>query len=334
MKLAAPRLALAHTPTPLSEPAGLASLLGGRPVRIFVKHDDMTGGVTAGNKIRKLEYLLAEARARRATTVITCGGLQSNHARATAVLARSLGMSAVLLLRTKDRGAALPATGNVLLDRMVGAEIRLITPEQYRDRSEQMAMVAREIEARGGVPYVIPEGGSSALGSLGYVRAMEEIARQLELGLAGGQPFDLVAHACGSGGTAAGVVVGAAETGVAGEARAFAVCDDVAYFEGVIGRLVTELEERFGLKRALRIAVDDSAKGPAYGVASDDQKQRIVEVARATGLLLDPVYTGKAFLGLLDMARRGELDGKRVLFLHTGGLPGLLADGPAFESAL
>jgi D-cysteine desulfhydrase len=331
----APRLSLAHTPTPLSEPPGLASLLGGRPVRIFVKHDDMTGGVTAGNKIRKLEYLLAEARARHATTVITCGGLQSNHARATAVLARSLGMNSVLLLRTKDApGAALPTSGNVLLDRMVGAEIRLITPDQYRDRSEQMAVVAREIEARGGVPYVIPEGGSNALGSLGYVRAMVEIARQLELGLAGGQPFDLVAHACGSGGTAAGVVVGAAETGVAAAARAFAVCDDVGYFQGVIGRLVAEMKGRFGLDRALDVVVDDSAKGPAYGVASDDQKRRIVEVARATGLLLDPVYTGKAFLGLCDMARRGELDGKRVLFLHTGGLPGLLADGAAFERSL
>jgi D-cysteine desulfhydrase len=334
VKLAPPRLALAHTPTPLSEPIGLASLLAGRPVRLFVKHDDMTGGVTAGNKIRKLEYLLADARVHRATTVITCGGLQSNHARATAILARSLGMSAVLLLRTKDPGAALPTSGNVLLDRMVGAEIRLITPEQYRDRSEQMAIVAREIEARGGVPYVIPEGGSSALGSLGYVRAMEEIGRQLELGLAGGQPFDLVAHACGSGGTAAGVVVGAAETGVARAARAFAVCDDVAYFQGVVGRLVGELRERFGLERALEVDIDDSAKGPAYGVASDDQKRRIVEVARATGLLLDPVYTGKAFLGLLDMVRRGELDGKRVLFLHTGGLPGLLADGAAFDSSL
>jgi D-cysteine desulfhydrase len=334
VKATAPRLALAHTPTPLSEPRGLASLLGGRPVRVFVKHDDMTGGVAAGNKIRKLEYLLADARARHATTVITCGGLQSNHARATAVLARSLGMNAVLLLRTKDPASALPATGNVLIDRMVGAEIRLITPEQYRDRAEQMASVAREIAARGGVPYVIPEGGSSALGSLGYVRAMEEIARQVELGLAGGQPFDLVVHACGSGGTAAGVVVGAAETGVARAARAFAVCDDVAYFQGVVSRLVGEMRERFGFERALDIVIDDSAKGPAYGVASDDQKRRIVEVARATGLLLDPVYTGKAFLGLLERIHRGELDGQRVLFLHTGGLPGLLADGPAFEEAL
>jgi D-cysteine desulfhydrase len=329
------RLRLAHTPTPLLEPRGLERWLGG--ARLFVKHDDMTGGATAGNKVRKLEYLLADAVARKATTVITCGGLQSNHARATAICARQLGLNSVLLLRTKDSDQPLSSfapVGNLLLGRLVGADIRLISPEQYRTRNEVMAEVAREVTAQGGVPYVIPEGGSNALGSLGYVRAMKEIQRQLEVGLAGGEPFDLVVHACGSGGTAAGVVVGAATYGVARAARAMAVCDNNEYFLNVVGPLVAELKTVFGFDQTLPVVIDDSAKGPAYAVASPEQQERIVAVARASGLLLDPVYTGKAFLGLLDMAARGELASKRVLFLHTGGLPGLLADGPVFASAL
>lgn len=332
------RLRLAHLPTPIEEPRGLEPLLGdrGRGTRIFVKRDDMTGGPCAGNKIRKLEYLLAAAVSAGATTVITCGGIQSNHARATCILARTLGMNAIVLLRTTDAERdvrKVAPTGNLFLDRMVGADVRLISPEQYRRRAELMAEVAEEVRAKGGTPYVIPEGGSNALGSLGYVRAMNEIARQLEVGVAGGAPFDMVVHACGSGGTAAGVVVGAKTFGVAKAARAMAVCDDVAYFTGVVSKIVGELAETYGFGDALPIDVDDRAKGPAYAVATSEQKSTIVDVARRTGLLLDPVYTGKAFVGMVEAVRAGEVGG-RVLFLHTGGLPGLLADAGAFSAEL
>lgn len=346
------RLLLAHLPTPLQSPRRLADRLG---IDLWVKRDDATGGAEAGNKIRKLEYLLADAVARGADTVITCGGLQSNHARATALCAASLGMRALLFLRTTEpldtaqapsvtmgtqaspnpgsRGA--PLEGNVLLDRLVGAEIRLITPTQYRARTALMDEAAAELAGAGRVPYVIPEGGSNGLGALGYVEAMREVRRQLDLGLAGGAPFDAIVHACGSGGTAAGVALGASKHGVAAEVRVMAVCDDTPTFEAIIARIVAEaraLDVELG--PPARMIVDDRAKGPAYAVSTELQRRRIIEAARLSGLVFDPVYTGKALSGLWDLCESGELRGKRVLFLHTGGLPGLLAQGQAFASEL
>lgn len=326
------RLGLAHLPTPLQHPRRLAEALG---IELHVKRDDMTGGAEAGNKIRKLEFLIAAALAEGADTLITCGGIQSNHARATALLGASLGLRSVLALRTPDPAAGAPLAGNVLLDQLAGAEIRLITPEQYRDRAEILAAIADEVRAAGGRPYVIPEGGSNGLGALGYVRAMEEVRRQLDLGLAGGRPFDVIVHACGSGGTAAGLALGAARYGVAREVRAMAVCDDAATFERIIGRIIEEARALIpSLGAPAALVVDERARGPAYAVTSPEQRRRIVQAARVGGLVLDPVYTGKAFAGLWDMAERGELSGQRVLFLHTGGLPGLLAQAEAFEDVL
>ncbi len=331
------RLRLAHLPTPLVKPRALLEALGlgGRGIDLWVKRDDVTGGPEAGNKIRKLEYLLAAATRESATVLVTCGGIQSNHARATAIVGAQLGLRSVLLLRTTEIGAPLPITGNVLLDRLVGAEIRLITPAQYRTRSELMAEVAAELAKKGERPYVIPEGGSNALGSLGYVEAMAEIRAQLDAGLGGSKPFDVIVHACGSGGTAAGVALGASRSGVAPEVWPMAVCDDVAYFRGVVDRIVAEARAlEPSLEAPAIVAIDDREKGPGYAVANDDQKQLVLSVARASGLLLDPVYTGKAFAGLVRAAREGKLDGKRVLFLHTGGLPGLLAQGSDLSAVL
>ena len=193
-----------------------------------------------------------------------------------------------------------------------------------------MADVARELAGRGERPYVIPEGGSNGLGSLGYVDAMAEIRAQLDAGLAGGpQPFDAVVHACGSGGTAAGTTLGARKHGVAAVTHAMAVCDDRAYFEAVVARIIAETTALDPtLYAGARPTVHDAWKGPAYGLASAAQTAFIVEVARKTGLLLDPVYTGKALFGLLHLDPKP----KRVLFLHTGGLPGLLAQSEAFSS--
>ena len=329
------RLALAHLPTPLQRPRRLAEAMGDH---LWIKRDNATRGAHSGNKIRKRELLLADAIDQGADTVITCGGIQSNHARATALCAAALGLRAVLFLRVTtgnlDRASA-PLEGNVLLDELAGAELRLITPEQYRERAGVMAEAAAELTGRGHKPYVIPEGGSNGLGALGYVEAMAEVRRQLDLGLAGGKPFDLVVHACGSGGTAAGVVLGAGRHEVAGEVRAMAVCDDAAYFEHTIARIVAEarlLDPSVG--GGARRVVDDTCKGPAYAVATPEQRRRIVDVARLSGLVLDPVYTGKAFAGLWDGLESGAIRAKRILFLHTGGLPGLLAQGEAFRSEL
>lgn len=322
------KLDLAHLPTPLFRSDALDALVG---ARVWVKRDDMTGGAESGNKIRKLEYLLAAALEQGADTVITCGGFQSNHARATALLARRLGLRPVLLLRTLSSPPPTPDTGNALIDALAGAEIRAISPEQYRRRDALMAEVATELAAKGARPYVIPEGGSSGLGSLGYVDAMREVGEQLARGEQGApRRFDAVVHACGSGGTAAGVALGAALYGIAPAVLAMAVCDDVAYFERVIARLIAEARPLLDAPPAdapLRIV--DAYKGPGYAVATTEQLRFIGAVARACGLVLDPVYTGKALYGLAQLPDKP----KTALFLHTGGLPGLFAQGGALLAA-
>ncbi len=328
-----PRLSLAHLPTPLVRPRHLADRLG---IDLWVKRDDATGGAEAGNKVRKLEYLLADAITQGADTVITCGGIQSNHARATALCAASLGLRAMLFLRTTEANldaSLAPLEGNVLLDRMAGASIRLVTPAQYAARNALMDEAANELRQRGHVPYVVPYGGSNGLGALGYVEAMREVRRQLDLKLSGGDPFDVIVHACGSGGTAAGVALGASRYGVAGEVRAMAVDHDAPTFHAIIDRIVAEaraLDPDLG--PPAKLIVDDRAKGPAYAVSTELQRRRIIDAARCSGLIFDPVYTGKAMSGLWDLCDSGELRGKRVLFLHTGGLPGLLAAGTTFTS--
>src|SRR5579862_632392 len=207
---ALPRIALVHAPTPIQKRRRLDAILG---VDLWIKRDDATGGAEAGNKIRKLEWLLGDALSRRADTIVTCGGLQSNHARATALICASLGMACVLFLRVPDPSrTALAREGNVLLDRLAGAEIRLISHDEYARRSAVMESVAIELRDRQKRPYVVPEGGSNGLGALGYVECMRETAAQMDRGLAGGNaPFDVVVHACGSGGTAAGVALGASK---------------------------------------------------------------------------------------------------------------------------
>lgn len=355
------RLFLVHAPTPIERRPALDEIVG---AKVWIKRDDATGGAEAGNKIRKLEFLLADALDRGAEVVITCGGLQSNHARATALVCARLGLRAVLYLRVPDPARAareLELSGNVLLDRLAGAEVCFVSPAEYRERGAIMEHARRELEAEGAPAYVVPEGGSNGLGSLGYVEAMREVRRQLDLGLCeglrpepGGARFDVVAHACGSGGTAAGVALGAAQAGVAREAWAFAVCDDRAYFETAISRVAAEargydpslpplalLDPSAGARvaaapdGAAALVVDDRAKGPAYAVMDLEQKRFLARVARRTGLVLDPVYTGKALWGLARAVERGDVSADAdVLFVHTGGLPGLLAQGEELREAL
>lgn len=348
-----PRLHLVHGPTPIIHRDALDAIVG---ANVWVKRDDMTGGPEAGNKLRKLEFLLADARARGANVVITCGGLQSNHARATAIACAALGLECVIFLRVPDPDRARrerPASvGNVLLDRLVGAEIRYISPDEYRHRTAVMEEARHELDGAGKLAYIVPEGGSNGCGALGYVEAMRETRAQIDLGLAPTDGFDLVAVACGSGGTAAGVGLGARHHGVADETWAFAVCDDRATFTKIIARIAIETRgidpslpqpaflEPSGRAAAApddgaRIIVDDRAKGPAYAEMDPDQKAFLVEVARKTGLIVDPVYTGKALFGLAKAIERGEIDrDARVLFIHTGGLPGLLAQGDALDGLL
>jgi D-cysteine desulfhydrase len=323
------KLALAHVPTPLWHSPSLDALIG---TEVWVKRDDMSAGAESGNKVRKLEYLLSAAVDEGADTVITCGAAQSNHARATALLGARLGFKSLLFLRTPNPESPPPPTGNLLLDRMAGAEIRFITPADYARRTDLMETARGELLRQGRIGYVVPEGGSNGLGALGYVDAMREVRDYLDAGYAGGPiSFDAVVHACGSGGTAAGVVLGAARWNIGARVIAVAVCDDRAYFEETIGRIVAEARALDpSLSGEAELIVEDRFKGPGYGVATDEQLRLIVDVATRCGLVFDPVYTGKALFALARM----EPKPRRALFIHTGGLPGLLAQPEALARVL
>ncbi len=298
-----PRIDLARLPTPLVRLERLSASLG---VELWCKRDDLTGLGLSGNKVRKLEYLLGAAG--DADTVITTGGIQSNHARATAVAARRLGLHPVLLLRGAPDG---PADGNLLLDRLLGAEIHWCTPEEYRHhRNERMAELARGRRA-----LVIPEGGSNGVGALGFVQATREVAAQ-----APGR-FDAVFCAVGSGGTLAGLALGED----LGPVRGVAVCDDRAYFSSIVERIAAEAELALP-PEGERWRVVEGYQGPAYGVATPEIWETIALVARLEGLVLDPVYTGKAMHALVSEVRAGRLGG-RLLFWHTGGAFGLFGRG-------
>jgi D-cysteine desulfhydrase len=314
------RVGLARLPTPIHKLERMTELLGGP--EIFIKRDDLTGIGLSGNKIRKLEYLLAAAGEQGADTLITCGGIQSNHARATAVAAAQNGMNTVLVLRGES---ATPYDGNVLLDRLVDAEIRLVTPEQYAERiGEIMEEMAAELRGAGRRPYIIPEGGSNPLGVWGYIRAAGEIGDQLEtMGL---EP-DVIITAVGSGGTHAGLSIGRKLFDLSARVVGFNVCDTAEHFRTLIGRLATGTIERYGLP--VQVAADeieliDGYVGRGYALSRPEELELIRTVARMEGLFLDPVYTGKAFFGLADQIRQGRF-GKdhRILFVHTGGIYGL-----------
>jgi len=318
------KLSLSHAPTPLVRIPALDALVG---CELWIKRDDMTAGPEAGNKIRKLEYLLADALEQRADVVITCGGVQSNHARATAILARRLGLLPLLALRTSDgRAPARPWHGNLLLDALVGADLRFITPAQYQQRESYLRSLASEVEQRGERPYTIPEGGSNALGALGYVDAMAEVRAQLTA--AGVERLDAIVHACGSGGTAAGIAIGTKLHDVADEVIAIAVCDDRSYFERRIHAIIDDTRTLVSSPlETAPLRVLDAFKGPAYAVPTDEQLAFIGAVARVSGLILDPVYTGKALFSLAHLQPKPA----RALFVHTAACRGYSPKLTAFR---
>ena len=303
------RLRLARLPTPI-EP--LARLRPGSTV--LVKRDDLTGTALTGNKVRKLEYLLAEAQAHGARRVVTCGGIQSNHCRATAIAAAQLGLGCHLLLRCDAPPSPdEPATGNLRLARIVGATVRFITHDEYRDR---LSLMTDDAGADG---YVIPEGGSNALGAWGYIRAMDEMVDQWDA------PPSAIICATGSAGTHAGLAIGARRHGLDLPVHGVAICDDAPTFQTAVDRISAEATDRWpDLPRvpAADVRVVEGYKGRGYALSTPEEAADIESVARATGLILDPVYTGKAFRALLHEPERF---GPRPLFVHTGGIFGLLA---------
>jgi D-cysteine desulfhydrase len=325
-----PRLRLAQTPTRGHWLRyGQADRPEAQRFKIWMKRDDHTGSELMGNKVRKLEYLMADALAQDATHVITCGGEQSNHARATAFAAAQLGLKSVLILRTDDPENPPAATGNILLDRLVGAELQWISRPAWRDRNRLLAEAAERIRRGGDRPYVIPEGGSNALGSWGYIRAAHELAEDLQGIAAPDHPVTIV-YACGSGGTGAGLILGAKLLGFAARGIRVAgvnVCDDRAYFVDAIGRICADAEARWRLGADVTpddIELVDGYVGRGYARSQPEELATLRDVCRSDGVVLDPVYTGKAFHGVVrELTRDPQRFGAAVAFLHTGGMFGL-----------
>ena len=235
-----PRIKLANTPTPLEMLPRMSEQLG---VELYIKRDDLTGMELSGNKVRKLEFVLADAVAQEADTVITCGGAQSNHARATAIAAAKLGLKSCLILRTPDPFDPPPYEGNSLLDKLVGAEIVWITPEEYGKREKIFKREANSLRRIGRNPYIIPEGASNSLGAWGYIRALEEIAGELEALPGGTKKQTILINAAGSGGTTAGLILGVILLGLNAKVVSVNVCNDRDYFVRTIGRICEEAIE-------------------------------------------------------------------------------------------
>lgn len=323
--IAPSRLELARTPTPLELLPRTSREMG---VEIYVKRDDFTGMELSGNKIRKLEFIMADVLASGADTVLTCGGAQSNHARATAIAAAKLGLDCRLILRTADPAAPPALTGNILLDCMVGAQIVWITPEEYRHREDIFRREEELLHQQGRKPYSIPEGASNALGAWGYIRAMEELAQDIARLPEGLARRTTIVVATGSGGTTAGLILGTRLLDLNARIAAVNVCDDRGYFLEAIGTIcenaMTTYRLDISFDRERDIDIVDGYVGRGYALSRPEEMSLIIDIARREGLFLDPVYTGKAFYGMIQELKRDPgCFGERIIFIHTGGLFGL-----------
>jgi D-cysteine desulfhydrase family pyridoxal phosphate-dependent enzyme len=324
------RIPLGLFPTPLQELSRLRDVLGGP--RLLIKRDDLNGLGLGGNKLRKLEYAMAEARELGATVIVTIGGPQSNHVRLTAACANRLGLRSVLVLRGEE--PATP-TGNLLIDRIlepeeihfVGADGYPAKGEADRVAEEKVAEIAARLRRAGERPYVIPNGCRALHGALGYAGCVLEIVGQLhERGLAA----DTLVCAIGTSSTATGLVLGSrlyAEGEI--DVLGISVATDAGALTERIGRQLAEAAAYLDLEPESpdgALQVLDAYVGPGYGIPTEQMREAVRLVAKAEGILLDPVYTGKAMAGLMDQIRSGRIgEEKTVVFLHTGGAPGLFA---------
>lgn len=325
------RIGLGTFPTPLQELRNLTAELGGP--RLFIKRDDMTGLGLGGNKLRKLEYAFAEARTRGATVIITIGGPQSNHVRLTTAAANKLRLRTILVLRGEEPTAP---TGNLLIDRILGAsEIHFVGGSGYPSKAdvdriadERVEEIVERLRAHGETPYVIPNGCKAIHGALGYSGCVLEVLTQLHpLNLA---PSAIVT-AIGTSSTYTGLVLGS-HLYSQGKIDALGISVATAT-EDLVGRIDRQLTEAVGFLEIDRLVpsesihVIDDYVGPGYGIPTAAMRDAVFRVARSEGIVLDPVYTGKAMAGLIDLIERGHFSSEDVVvFLHTGGVPGLFAD--------
>ncbi|GAB4534471.1 MAG: D-cysteine desulfhydrase [Anaerolineales bacterium] len=311
-----PRLCFAHLPTPVDALPRLSAALNGP--RLLVKRDDQTGLAFGGNKTRKLEYLLAEAQANGARTLITGGAAQSNHCRQTAAAAARFGLRCILVLAGEPPART---SANLLLDGLFGAQIVWCAPEA---RDETMQRVFEQSWEAGERPFLIPYGGSSPIGAAAYAYAVRELLSQ-------GVQADWIVAASSSGGTQAGLVAGAYLFGFAGRVLGISIDKpEVELSTGIVAGLAAQVCERLGNPHLFlddEILVNDDYLGGGYGVMGEPEREAIRLFASLEGLLLDPVYTGRAAAGMIDLIRKGFFRrDETVLFWHTGGAPALFAE--------
>ncbi len=310
-----PRLKFAHLPTPIEPLPRLENFLGGP--RLLVKRDDQTGLAFGGNKTRKLEFLVAEAQAQGADTLISAGALQSNHCRQTAAAAAKFGFHCILVLVGQS---PVRTSANLLLDQLFGAEI------VWTEKSRRDAVLQETFEktaAQGKKPYLVPYGGSSPTGALGYAFAMEEFVGQKVRA-------DWIVFASSSGGTQAGLVLGGRVFGYKGKLLGISIDEPQRILQEHVAKLASETSERLGPRiefASNEVLVNDEYAAPGYGVLTGAERAAISLFAKYEGLLLDPVYTGRAAAGLIDLIRKGFFKkDETVLFWHTGGGPALFAE--------
>lgn len=317
-----PRIKLAHLPTPLEYLPRLTEYLGGPS--IYVKRDDCTGLASGGNKTRKLEFLMADALAQNADTIITQGAVQSNHARQTAAAAARLGLDCELLFenRIREPNHIYLNSGNVFLDRLFGAGIH--HHPGGTDMNAAMEELAADLREQGRKPYVIPGGGSNRIGALGYVDCAMELlqqANQQQL------KVDCVLHATGSAGTQAGLVAGLRATHANIPVLGIGVNAAREAQEEKVYQLAVETAEHVGAGGCVRredVVANCDYIGPGYGIPTPGMRAALLLLARLEGLLFDPVYSGKGLAGMIDLVEKGEFRaGQNIVFIHTGGSAGL-----------
>ena len=326
-----PRLHFAHLPTPLEPMPRLSEELGGP--NLWIKRDDCTGLSSGGNKTRKLEFLMADALEKSADTIITQGATQSNHARQTCAIAAKLGLKCHILLedRTGYHDEAYAHNGNVLLDQLHGASISIRPGDS--DMNAEMEQLAQQLRDDGKKPYVIPGGGSNEIGALGYVNAAFELTHQAnERSLR----IDHLVHATGSAGTQAGLVLGMEAMNSRIPIYGVSVRADKQKQEENVYGLVQRTAEFMGYSPDLvargKVVANSDYVGPGYGLPTDAMVEAVKMMACCEGILLDPVYAGKGFSGLIDLVRRGHFKkGENVVFLHTGGSVSLFAYPNIFD---
>lgn len=315
---ALPRYPLATLPTPLDELPRLSNELG---IRVLMKRDDLTGFALGGNKARKLEFLLADAMNKGADILVTGGGPQSNHARMTAAAARKAGLDAKIVFFGKPPPEV---NGNLLLDQLLGAELMYANTDDKNETDRAIEQVVQELQAHGRKPYLIPVGGSTALGCASYILAVGELLNQLKA--ASVQP-DWIFITTGSCGTHAGILAGTKYYDAKIPIYGISVSRTKSECEQRIPMLVQKtadlLHHDFSIAPS-NVIVNDDYLGPGYAIITPEARQAILKVARLEGIFLDPVYTGKTMAGLIDLVRRREVkQGATVVFWHTGGTPGI-----------